>query len=213
MSTQSYHEFGIFVYTEIDDETIGLGTGLLNDGNGFVNSIQVSGHVIIPSYINGKRMITLRMYSLRNCNLITKLTLPRTLKYLEDASLTLLSGIKEIIIPASIIELGNRIDALSSIKKVIFERGSRLEKIGDYFLQMSNEIKEIEIPSTVKSIGSYFLYNCLNIEHVIFCGIANFANLENSFSYCYNYKSAIVSKEYQGTSFGGREIEIKDFNN
>ena len=158
-------------------------------------------------------MITLRQYSLRNCNFITKLTLPRTLIYLERASLTCLHNIKEIIIPASITKFEERIDAFHGLTKFIFERGSRLETIGSYFLQGSSELKEIAIPSTVKSIGSYFLNNCKKIEHVIFCGTADFTTLENPFQSWNSFESVIVSKEYAGSKFGGKNIVVKEFNN
>ena len=140
------------------------------------------------------------------------MTLPRSLSYLEDASLTCLGGIKEIIFPASIIYLGNRIDTLSIATKVIFERGSRLETIGEYFLLNSRQLKEITIPSSVVSIGKHFLTNCTKLEQIMFCGKTDFSGLAESFEKCNNLKSTIVSKEYNGTQFAGKSIEIKDFN-
>ena len=205
--------FGIFQYTNIDSQTIALGTGSNEGCNGFVSVERASGHIIIPNYIQGKRVTKLSRYSLRRCDLITKLTLPSTLIEISDVSLSCLYSISELIIPASVIKIGERIDTLQFITKLVIERDSRLETIGDYFLQKSYALTEVIIPSSVKSIGSNFCMECIILKNIVFCGSSDFSSLSIAFYNCSKYEKAIVSNDYLKSTFGSKPVEAVDFRN
>ena len=127
--------FGRFVYTKISDTTAALGTneGSIVDGNGFVEKTQVKGVVKVPSYFGSLRVVSVLEYATRNCHQITKLILPNTIKILEEASLTTMNGLKEVIFPASIITMKNLIDYFGNAEKISFEKGSRITQIEDSF--------------------------------------------------------------------------------
>lgn len=62
---------GIFIYTQLNDTTAGLGTGNKSvDGNGFVNKTQIKGVVNIPSSFENLRVISILSYAIRKCHLM-----------------------------------------------------------------------------------------------------------------------------------------------
>ena len=203
--------FGNFVYTEIDSKNVALGDDSKENCNGFVDSEKAVGHVTIPDYIQGKRLTQLKYGSLRRCDYITKLTLPSSIVTLDEVSVTCLYGINELVIPASVITIGHRIDTFTFITKFVIERDSRLQTIGEYFLQKSPLLKDVVIPSSVISIGSHFCEDCTNLKHIIFCGKTDFSSISSAFINCNKFEKAIVSKDYPKTSFGGKSVEAMDF--
>ena len=205
-------ESGIFVYTKIDDTTAALGTGNLSvDGNGFVEKTAVKGVVIVPSFFGNLRVVSVKSYATRGCHQITKFILPETITTLEYGSFTYMNGLKEAIFPASIITIKDNNDFFCNAEKIYFRKGSRVETIGKLFLQNSYVVKEFIFPSSVKSIGGDFAYKCPSLQHVSFCGKTDFSGISSAFVSCENFISVFVSYEYQGLSFGGKTIEIKEF--
>lgn len=195
---------GFFVFTNFHNGTIGLGNGdSSTDGNGFVKGTSVNGEVIVPSAINGFKLITLRQYCFRNCDGITKLSLPRTLIYLESAALTCVRNVEEIVFPASIIEIGERTDSFVNVKKISFEIGSKIQVIGDYFLQFSHAIEEFILPPTITSLGSNFAGNCTNLRNIFYCGTSDFSVIQNCFVNCTSEISIYVNRDYLFSEFGG----------
>ena len=203
---------GKFVYTTIDDKTAGLGTGTQFEScNGFVAKTEVSGVVVIPGFIDGYRIVSLLSFSVNGCAKMSKLVFPNTLLTLEYGSFSQIRGIKEITIPASVIKIGDNNDAFHSIKKFNFEKGSRLESIGNHFLRISTLIEEITIPYTVTYIGSYFANGCTSLKRVSYCGKADLSSFSPAFSDSNNVNEVIVSYEYTAASFGGKSITQKAF--
>ena len=204
---------GIFVYTILSTTTAGLGIGDDGvDGNGFVEKTKVSGVIKVPSFIGQYRIVSLLTRATRMCNLITKLILPDTLETIEFASLTEMSGIKEVRIPASVVTIKSNNDCYRNAKRIIFEKGSRLTSIGSYFMRYSPYIEEVVFPSSVKEIGSYFAQECTGLKRVYHCGNdVDFSSISNAFDNCPNKGSIkiYVSYNYNGTSFGGNSLIIK----
>lgn len=202
---------GFFVYKFLTDDTAGLGDDTADDGNGFVQKTAVSGVVVIPEYFQNHRITEIMWHATRYCNSITKIKLPKTLTTINDASLTTMNGLKEIIIPASVTEIKERCDCFENLKRFVFEPGSRLKTIGECFLQYSKKLTELVLPSTVTSIGAFFLCSCANIRVVSYCGTADLSGMTDAFSGCNNYQSVIVSREYPKDLFGSKSVTVKDF--
>ena len=206
---------GIFVYSILNDEKAGIGTGNISvDGNGFVETTRVSGVVSIPSFIGTYRVVSILSYATRKCNLITKIILPNTLTTLNSASLTELSGIEEVKIPASITKIYDYNDCFRNAKRIIFEKGSRLEYIGKYFMRYSPYIEDVVFPSHVKELGSYFAQGCTGLKRVFCCGNnIDFSAVTYIFDGVANKNNIqiIVSYEYAGQSFGGFSVLVKTF--
>ena len=211
MTVGSIANDGKLVYKILSNETAGIGDNSYADGNGFVEGTSVSGVVIIPKQIGNYKITTILKYATRNCHKITKLILPRTLTTLTDASITVMGGIKELVIPASVTTIGNRIDTFYYLKIFIFERESKLTSIGSYFLQKSYEITELILPSSIQSIGENFLYNCTKIRSITYCGSFSFSSISNSFADCPNIKNVYVTSDYPSSSFGGINVILQEY--
>lgn len=210
MTINSVHNDGKLVYTILTDKTAAIGENNYKDGNGFVEKTNVSGAIIIPKQIGEYTITTIITYATRNCHKITKLILPRTITTLNDASLSTITNIKELIIPASVTKFGNRIDAFSKLKRFIFERESKLTSIGTHFLQLSYKITELILPSSVQSIGEYFLYDCTQIRTITYCGSSNFSGVQNCFMNCGKLNAIFVTSDYLSLLFGGRRISFSN---
>ena len=207
-------ESGKFVYTKLSDTTAALGTGNRSvDGNGFVEKTKIKGVVKVPSYFGSLRVVSILEYATRNCNLITKIILPNTITTLESAALTMMTKIKEVIFPASIITIKNNNDYYVNAEKISFEKGSRVTSIGNNFIRYSKVVKEIILPSSIQSIGSYFADNCISLERVSFCGSTDLSSIVKALNACSYVATVFVSYEYVGKSFGGKAITTKDFYN
>ena len=206
---------GKFVYTVISDTTAGLGTGIQgSDGNGFAEATSVSGEITIPSSFGQYKLISILTYATRNCNKITKLVLPDTLIKLEFASLTEISGLKEVRIPASVTTISGNNDCYRNARRIVFESGSKLTQLGENFMRYSPYIKEVVLPYSIKTIGSYFAQGCTGLKRVYFCGSdADFSSIADAFDNCPNKAkiNIFVSYDYKGTSFGGFSVLTKTF--
>lgn len=210
----SYLDNGIFVYSIISEseKTAALGYTTLDvDGNAFVETTEITGKIIIPDYINGYRIIRLSTYAFRYCDKITELTLPSTLVELEDASLSTLLSIKKLVIPASVTKIGNRIDYFSSMTHFKFAEGSRIESIGDYFLQHCESLEYFELPSSVKSLGNYLLHSSTKLKTFAYCGVTDFSTVTESFQENNIIKEVIVSLEYPSNKFSHLAVNKKTF--
>ena len=74
-------------------------------------------------------------------------------------------------------------------------------------------LTEVIIPSSVKSIGSYFCLECINLKNIVFCGSSDFSSLSIAFYNCSKYEKAIVSNDYPKSTFGSKPVEAVDFRN
>ena len=211
MTVGSVSNDGTFVYKILTSDTAGIGNDCYIDGNGFVKGTAVSGVVIIPKQIGDYKITTILKYATHCCNKITKLILPRTLTTLEDASITVMSGIKELVIPASVTTIGNLIDTFYHMKRLFFERESKLISIGTCFLQYSYEIIELILPSSIQSIGANFLYKCTKIRSITYCGSNDFSLISNFLVDCPSIKSVHVTSDYPSSSFGGKDKTLQKY--
>ena len=201
-------EWGIFVYTKQSSTTAALGTGNTNvNGNGFVAGTAIKGVVVVPSYFDNLRVVSILTYATRHCNEITELILPNTITTLKHAALTAMDGLKEVKFPASIITIEGNNDYYTNAEKIYFAKGSRVVTIGANFIRVSKTVKEFTFPYSVQSIGASFADCCTCLERVYFCGSTDMSSISNAFSSCPNFQKVFVSIEYQADSFGGKGIE------
>lgn len=196
---------GFFIWTNYNGAYAALGDAnrIEENGNGFVSGTAVSGDIEIPRTTNNIRVESILHYVFRECKGITSLKLPNTLKRLEHCSLTTLASVKEIIIPASIEYFGRCIDYFSIATRFIFEEGSKLNSIGNYFLRYSPKIEEVILPPSIKSIGNYICDHCTSLKCIMFCGKSDMSSIAEAFKNCPSFQRVIVTKYYKGTSFGG----------
>ena len=206
---------GLYIYQIISSEEktakFGRGDPKYNC-NGFSDPEKISGKVIIPDYIDGYRIVSLTEYSLRSCTKITDITHPSSLVEIEAASLTTLKQIKSLVIPASVVKIGNLIDYFYNLVEFRFEDNSRITSIGNYFLQHCLKLESIILPSSIASIGDGLCKNSPKLKFIRYCGIIDFTNIGNAMESVNDFHYVTVSLEYQGTSFGGKSIQKMPFN-
>ena len=74
------------------------------------------------------------------------------------------SSIKSITIPNSVKNIYQNCFSYSLLEKVEFESGSKVEAIsGSMFFECQN-LSSVNIPNSVKSIGTFAFYNCKNLK-------------------------------------------------
>lgn len=104
------------------------------------------------------------------------------------------SLLREVELPASLRDLGATavthgvFAGCVSLEKVTFEKGSNLEKIGDFAFYHCENLREIEIPNSVTYIGSASFFSCsslmeLTIPENAFVGIRAFDNCPARITY------------------------------
>ena len=149
-----------FVFKVIGDGEAMFGNDTYNECNGFVSRGLAIGIIKIPSYVNDYTITVIGKSSFYRCIEIKRIILPNTIKSIEERSISDIN-IEELIIPASVLNIGDRLDYLYRCKSFVFEEGSRLQTIGNYFLTDSNQLEEIVFPHSLKSIGNFFLTNSI----------------------------------------------------
>jgi len=100
--------------------------------------------VIIPETINDLPVTSIKQRAFYGCN-----------------------AIKNITIPASVIEIGDEAFWVTSLETITFAEGSKLESIGDEAFGCS-KITEITIPANVIEIGRAAFFDCKDLETVTF---------------------------------------------
>jgi hypothetical protein len=88
---------------------------------------------------------------------IENLILPRYLEKIEDYTFWRFSNLKNVVIPESLVEIGEKAFRETSIVKLNLP--DSLEKIGDYAFADCYKLEEINFPSNLKTIGNYAFYN------------------------------------------------------
>ncbi len=76
------------------------------------------------------------------------------------------SGIKELLVPTSVVIIGEQAFEQSKIASIVFENDSNLENIGKYAFREAEELIEIEIPEGVTAIKEGTFYRASKLEHL-----------------------------------------------
>ena len=64
------------------------------------------------------------------------------------------SSVEKVVVPASVREIGSHaFDNCQDLKEVVFQKGSRLEKVDGYSFYKCVSLSKIELPNSVQSIG------------------------------------------------------------
>ena len=130
-----FRDFFVYTILSEDNKTAKLGDDSRANGNGFVQQIHVIGKIVIPNDMDGYRIISIATYAFRLCSKITELKLPNTLLTIQNAGVSDIDSIKKLVVPASVISIGTRLDYFRDLIYFEFEKGTRIESIGLGFLQ------------------------------------------------------------------------------
>lgn len=109
-------------------------------------------NVVVPETLNGKNVVAIGKGAFSGYCDITKVTLPESLKTIEEYAFAYCDGIEEIIIPDGVEVIGeNSFCGCSNLMKVILPKG--ITRINEYTFERCENLRQIRIPNKVKTIG------------------------------------------------------------
>ena len=200
----------VIITTSLNEGYLGTNESKV-DGNGFVQKAQISGHVEIPSVICEHTIIGMKTFAIRHCDLITSISLPETIKFLEFASFCDCNLLTSITFPGFLQIMGNNIDCFRKLETASFAKNSQISSIGDLFLRNSKELEKFVFTPTLTSIGSNAFENCNKLSTLIFCGDTDMSSISSAFINVPSTLVIFVFQNYKGTSFGGKPVYVVPF--
>ena len=101
------------------------------------------------------------------CTGIANITLPNTLKSINDYAFRNCSKLSEIEIPDSVITIGKHcFESCTSLSKVIVREG--VKTIGEYGFENCTSLVSISLPSTLTVLENHLFRNCYNLANMYF---------------------------------------------
>ena len=182
---------------EIDADSVAITSDL----------IKVSGDLVIPQNIEGRRVTSIRDDAFKNCHSLTSITIPDGVTSIGEyafyncRSLTSITipdsvtsigantflhctNLKSITIPDSVTSLGDRTFwGCRSLTKITI--GDSVTRIGDYSFEKCTSLTSITIPDSVTSIGFGAFKDCTGLTSITFQGAVTSIGA-NTFQKCTN---------------------------
>lgn len=120
--------------------------------------------VIIPDKVNGRKVSAIGQEAFYYQTLITKITLPDTVEYIDNFAFAGCTALKTIVIPASVTRIGEfAFQGCTSLETVVFA-GTELEEIENFAFNDCTALKTIVLPEGLVSIGDQAFGDCVAIE-------------------------------------------------
>ena len=130
----------------------------------------------VVNFAENSQLQTICSQAFRGCNSLTNISLPASLKTIDTLAFAeceklavinfaknsqlqtinyqafSMTGITEIVFPASVEHIGTYAFAFTLLQKVSFEQGSKLYYLGDYPFLLCSELTELTLPSSLTQI-------------------------------------------------------------
>ena len=180
---KNYREEVNYRYRIIDDEFVVI-TDCLKSASGTLR---------IPDLIEGKQVIEIQENAFKNCNELTEIIIPESIKIIGNSAFLGCTKLSRINIPDKVTSIGESAfsfcvnlksiivpDGVTSIKQKTFYGCESLNQINLPSLLQSIEaaafegtdLNRIVIPNSVKFIGSSVFFSCANLKNIVFLGDA-----------------------------------------
>lgn len=155
-------------------------------GNAFSNMPFLK-EVTLPDTIT-----EIRGQAFKNDYNLTKVNMPRNLKYLGGGSFANCESIKSIKIPDSVTYIGGEVFfGASSLESV--ELSKNIKEIRGNSFEECDSLKKIEIPDKVTRIGGHAFYGCDELSEVIISGNSKLNEIGSSaFRLCDNLNNIVI---------------------
>lgn len=203
---------------------------------GIKSYIGKSSEIVIPSEIDGYRVMVIGQKCFANRDFIKKITIPKSIQEIEDeafsecyslSAVTFGNGsqlkkmgedifsdcedLKKVVLPKNLkkIEAGT-FSGCKKLSGITFESGSKLQSIGEDAFSGCKNLKKIVLPKSVQKIeDSAFMY-CKKLFAVTFEPDSKLQKIgEDAFSECTNLKKIVIPKNVK-TIAGGAFYNCKN---
>ena len=156
--------------------------------------------IIIPSYIEEKRVSAIGDNAFYKCAELTKISIPRTITSIGENAFVDCINLKNLTVPGTITTWGAYCFASMGVENLTLETG--LKEIGAFAFYYCESLTEVTIPNSVKTIGSSAFGGCSSMSKVTIS--SSVTSIEsNAFAYC----GILDEIYYNGTVENWNKIE------
>ena len=160
---------------------------VLPDNSGDIQMNMFDGCTSLSAVSLPKTLITINSYAFQNCHSLEHITLPNGVYYIYSNAF-LGSGIKDIIIPESVIYMNYCVFSKSHLKRIDI----RATNLATWYSQMfseSNGLEEVDL-SMIKcaTLNGYTFEWCISITSIV---LPNYANYEIIGSYEFSHCNSL----------------------
>lgn len=116
--------------------------------------------VTVPGTVNDREVSAIGKEAFYYQTLITKITLPETVTYIDDFAFAGCTALETIVIPASVTRIGEfAFQGCTSLKSVVFA-GKEVEDIEAFAFNDCSALETIVLPEGLKTIGDQAFGDC-----------------------------------------------------
>lgn len=129
---------------------------------------------IIPTEINGKRVVSIGSNSYKQCKGIKRLIIPEGILKIDEGAFAECSSLNEIFLPSTLVELGRTNSSSSdingpfsgtAIEKIDLPNG--IKRIGYGTFCYCDKLREVLLPDNLQIISKFAFLGCRALEKVI----------------------------------------------
>ena len=153
---------------------------------------------------NPSNLKTIGIYAFYICKLLKSISIPSSVKYINDYCFYNCSNLENIIFEeeSNLIRIGINIFSYCINLRTI-KLPSKLKEISSKSFECCIELKSIIILSNISKIQEYAFLNCYNLEYILYYGTNNPEIIyDNSFSGCEKLSFIITYLTYSNETFG-----------
>ena len=106
-------------------------------------------------FAEGSQLEHIQYDIISGCESLTQLILPESVKIIDGAAFSDAPGLKLIRIPSGVTVLNqNLLSNCTSLEKIEFAEGSRLEQVDENFVSGCENLRQLSLPEGLKTVGS-----------------------------------------------------------
>ena len=112
--------------------------------------------ITIPSLLGGYPVTTIAKYAFEYVNILTQVTLPKTLKKIEYGAFMETGNLTQITLPEGLETIDGYAFYKSGLTSIVFPKS--ITKVGDYAFSETGNLTQITLPEGLETIGRYAFY-------------------------------------------------------
>lgn len=191
-------KFDFILPVEVQDHIQYLSSGsngLISYENGtecsIVEYIGTDTDVVVPTFLNGKRVTSIKEGLFANNTLITSVTFGEDITSIPDSAFEGCTSLNNVNFGGKLISLGAK--AFSGCSKLTFNIPETVTSIGNLAFAGCKEIESLTISDSIKTFGTSVFSGCDNLTLTVDCGnlaLAQAAISSGAANVCVNWKKS-----------------------